>query len=272
MSSSYKSTRKQYLVRFGYIGSRFHGLQPQGELPTAGGALRIRLEKAAGERAKALQFAARTDAGVHALCNYATCWFPPQFDTQAFETRLQQLAFEDDGILGVNVTQVPYYVHARANSRGKHYRYTIEDQCTPKSPHNHYAWQIAPTLNPSRMRKAAQYLIGSHNFESLRATGCTANTAYKHISFIQITGPILLPDGRRQFHIDVKANAFVRKMMRNLAGLLAEVGTGLRPPQDAADILLKQTRTAAGITAPPEGLMLMEVGFEVSAEIFQKEN
>src|SRR5436309_3541243 len=84
--------RASYLIRFGYIGSHFHGVQPNPGVATAGGALYALLHEAASMPPKALQFSARTDSGVHALENYATCWFPRPFDELTFHCNMRSVA------------------------------------------------------------------------------------------------------------------------------------------------------------------------------------
>src|SRR5690349_612914 len=123
-----EGSRTQILVRFGYDGARFHGLQPQTpDLPTAGAALIDRLTQAAGRAPKGLHFAARTDAGVHALRNLATCWLPTAAREPSARPVAQVLADvmrpRPDGLTAVLALEVPTWVHARGSSRGKRYRY-----------------------------------------------------------------------------------------------------------------------------------------------------
>jgi tRNA pseudouridine38-40 synthase len=250
--------RIQFLVRFGYDGSRFHGLQPQGPLPTAGAALRTRLEAALGARPKALCFAARTDAGVHALANAATCWANKPLDVPAFIEAAQRP--RDDGLLGVRVFEVPYDVHARGSSRGKRYRYRIHDGCPPGELDSRAAWQVVPRLNVGPMREAAKLFEGTHDFTALRAARCTASSPIKTLGSVRVGGPFPLHDGTRLLFVDVAGDAFLRKMVRILVGTLAEVGIGWRSPDEVGALLAARDRTQAGVTAPARGLCLMKVG------------
>lgn len=254
--------RIQFLVRFGYDGSRFHGLQPQGDLPTAGKALRARLEEALGERPKALCFAARTDAGVHALQNAATCWTRGPLDVARAAAAVERP--RDDGLHLVRLFEVPYDVHARGSSRGKRYRYRIQDGCPPSDPpwseHERYAWQVVPRLDAARMRRAAAQLVGTHDFSSLRGPRCTASSTTKTLASLRVGGPFPLEDGTRLFFVDVAGDAFLRKMVRILVGTLAEVGAGWRDPDDVAAAIEARDRLRAGPTAPARGLCLMKVG------------
>ncbi len=249
--------RHQVLIRFGYRGDRFYGLQPQKDLPTAGGALRARLEGAAGCRAKRLCFAARTDRGVHAMRNAATCFFRDEvFDPGAFFAAMR--APHDDGLWNVQVMPCPISVHARGSSRGKRYRYIV-DAHTDAAP-DPFAWRIAPDLDVDRMRAAARLLEGEHDYTSFRSRKCTAATPVKRLARIAVRGPYPLDDGQRVF-IEVVGNAFLRQMVRNLVGFLVEVGTGWRAPDDTPAVLAALDRRAAGLCAPPGGLCLVDVGF-----------
>lgn len=254
------SRRTAVLVRFGYDGSGFWGLQPQPGLKTAGGALEQRLLEAAGHRPKGLAFAARTDRGVHAERNLATCWFGPGkgeadvvIDFDEFAARVG--ADRDDGLKDVSVLQVPPTVHARGISRGKHYRYILRGGVDEASLDDAAAFAVVPELDVVRMRAAAAILRGRHDFSSFRAGGCSAASADKHLMHFDVTDG---GDGR--VVVDLKGDAFLRKMVRNLMGLLAEVGTGWRSIDDVAAVLAAKHRQAAGICAPPQGLTLVAVG------------
>lgn len=250
--------RIQFLVRFGYDGSRFHGLQPQRHFPTAGAALRARLEEAAGQPARALCFAARTDAGVHAVANAATFWMEQPLDIERFLAAVS--APRDDGLWLVHAQQTPTNVHARGSSRGKRYRYRVEDNCSVDETTQRYAWHIAPTLHIERVRAAAAYLVGTHDFTSFRAPRCSASSPVKTLARVDIRGPFPTTGERRLFFFDFAGDAFLRKMIRILSGTLVEIGTGLREPDDMKAILEGRDRQLAGMAAPARGLILLQVG------------
>jgi tRNA pseudouridine38-40 synthase len=246
-------TRASYLARFGYIGTTFHGLQPNKGHSTAGGALLDLVTNAAGMPPRALQFSARTDAGVHALENYATFWFPRPFDHDAF---LDKLKSARHPLLYVDVKQVPFWIHARANAHGKWYRYVIEDACVDLESNN--AWRVAPGLDVDTMQEAAKYLVGTHAFDAFRHGGCTANSTVKTITRIDVVRV------GRQIHVDIRGTGFLRRMVRIIVGTLAQVGAGLRVPGDMKDILESRRRYEAGPSAPAAGLTLMSVEFTLS--------
>ena len=256
----HKLARIALLVRFGYVGHRFHGLQPQGPLlATAGDALRARLHDAAGEPARGLNFAARTDAGVHALRNLATCYWPVLDDVDGMLARLATP--RDDGLVDVEGLRVPPTVHARGTSRGKRYRSLVEDNSVNASERSAFVWPVAPPLDVDAMRTAAAFLVGTHDFSSLRGSKCSAATPVKSIVSLRIGGPFLVDEGpARRFVFEISGDAFLRHMIRNLVGLLVEVGAGWRDAHTMPNVLDARVRSAAGLMAPSGGLTLVAVG------------
>ncbi len=257
-------TRCQLLIRFGYDGARFRGVQPQAPgIPTAGLALKQRLEEAAAMPPKALNFAARTDAGVHALGNLATCYFRDVDDAATARLLERVEAVRDDGLTDVRAQRVPPTVHARGSARGKRYRYLVVDGVLDPltiDERARRAWLLAPSLDIEAMRAAAAHFVGTHDFSSLRAGDCSAASATKTLARIDVAR---MPDTQRPLAaiaVEVSGNAFLRKMVRNLVGVLVEVGAGWRAPDDVDTILAARDRSAAGLCAPPQGLTLVAVG------------
>jgi tRNA pseudouridine38-40 synthase len=256
-----KALRTQILVRFGYDGARFHGLQPQAPgIVTAGGALRDRLSDAGQTAPKALHFAARTDAGVHAERNAATCYFYDVADVPGLLAAIMRE--RDDGLKGVRAYEVPMWVHARGSSRGKRYRYAIEhtsSRPTLKEDRARDAWCVAPALDVSRMQRAAAFLLGRHDFSSLKSPRCTAREVEKTLSVVDVRAMGRGERGERVC-VEIVGDAFLRQMVRNIVALLVEVGASLRAPEDVTVIVAARDRAAAGLCAPPEGLVLADVG------------
>jgi tRNA pseudouridine38-40 synthase len=251
--------RRQFLLRFAYQGQLFPGVQEQPGLPTVLSALRKRIEIASEDKAHALFVAARTDRGVHALENYATFYIKNIVDISLFSKKLT--AHQDDGLYALLVAPVSSKVHARGQARSKIYRYYIKDKIASSNPINNFRWEIAPKLNIESMRAAARYLIGLHDFSSLRGGGCQAGTPFKEIFFIDINR-----SASGVIAIEIHGDGFLRKMIRNMVGLLAEIGAGLRLPESTPKILAKKDRNAAGIMAPASGLFLAKINFEIAIE------
>jgi len=247
------SRRTAVLVRFGYDGARFFGLQPQPGFPTAGGALRDRLTAAAGTPPSGLAFAARTDRGVHARRNLATCYWKIPVDVAAIAAAVA--VDNGDGLRDVAVEAVPPTVHARGISRGKHYRYCVHDGAEAAHLDDTAAWRVAPVVDVARMAAGAARLVGRHDFTSLRGAGCSAASAEKTLYVVDV---VREPGGA--IVVDIVGDAFVRHMVRNMVGLLVEVGTGLRAPVDVDVVLAERQRQGSGVMAPGAGLTLVAVG------------
>lgn len=248
--------RNQLLVTFGYDGSRFHGIAPQPDHATAGSALKQRF-LAAGVYPKALNFSSRTDAGVHALRNIATCWLRGPVDVE--RVMAQVSAPNDDGLRNVQVFRVPVHVHARALSRGKHYRYLVDDGWENVPSAGTESWYVAPILEPGAMRDGAGYLLGEHDFTSFCARRSKGvQDPRREITGIEITCASGPGPGKRVI-FDIRGRSFLRHMVRIIIGTLAEVGAGVRRPEEVAAALTARCRGAAGPTAPGHGLTLVEV-------------
>jgi tRNA pseudouridine38-40 synthase len=249
------SHRATLLVTFGYDGEPFFGLQPQPGHPTAGGALKARLTEAAGQPPRGLAFAARTDRGVHALATAATCWFPADaIDVGAVAARVAD--HRDDHLTVHAVHRVDAAVHARTVSVAKHYRYRIVDGADPAAADagHERAWHVVPRLDEKAMQAGAEHLVGTFDFTSLRGGGCSAATPVKTITRLAVHR------GHDDvIEIDVEGNAFLRHMVRNLAGLLVEVGSGWRDAATVPAVIAARHRQAAGLQAPAGGLTLVEL-------------
>lgn len=244
--------RYSFICSFAYYGHKFYGVQEQKGYPTVMAALRFRIEHAFKQKAYGLVIAARTDKGVHALNNYATFHIKENIDF--FLAIKEGQRDRDDNLLGVTIKPALSNVHARANL-GKVYCYTIIDgyDLTTRLTH-HYAWFIAPSLSLDIMRQASLYLIGRHDFSSFRASGCQAKNTVKEIFSIDI-----YRINYCTIIIDIYGQSFLRKMIRNIVGLLVEIGSGIRSYDDVKKIIAYQERSKSGITAPAHGLMLWQI-------------
>ncbi|MEQ6884938.1 tRNA pseudouridine(38-40) synthase TruA [Salicola sp. Rm-C-2C1-2] len=234
-----------------YDGSGFHGWQDQKSgLRTIGGTLASAVSKVANEPVTPV-CAGRTDSGVHA------CYQPVHFDTGASRAIRSW-------VLGINSAlpgdirvhwagQATPDFSARFTARCRRYRYVMLD--TPTAPallRGRVAWTHTP-LDRNAMQKAAQYLMGEQDFSAFRAAGCQANSPWRCIQAITVyrEGPFLV--------LDITANAFLHHMVRNIAGTLMAVGHGERQPEWVAGVLREKDRRSAGVTAPAQGLYLVDV-------------
>ncbi len=237
-----------------YDGTPFRGWQAQ-DGPSAPRTVQAELEAALSalcEERVRVRGASRTDAGVHARGQVAA------FDT---ERERPLVAFERGPRLPREIAirsaqwATPGFDPRRC-SRGKRYVYTVFNDRGPTALDRDRAWWIRSPLDLSAMEVAAKDVVGTHDFDAFRARGCVARHAVRTIYAVHIRGC-----GPR-VQIEVVGNAFVRNMVRILAGTLVEVGLGRRAPESVARALAGRQRTLAGVTAPAAGLCLEEVIYD----------
>jgi len=235
-----------------YDGSLFHGWQRQQSLASVQETLENALSKIAGETIRTV-CAGRTDKGVHAALQIV------HFDTSANRRK-------EAWSLGVNTllprsmrvlwtTEVNHDFDARRSATSRSYRYVIyNDQIRPSLFRNNVSW-IYKKLDEQKMADAAQYWIGELDFSSFRAANCQSHSAFRQVHAIEITRH------GRQVILEFRANAFLHHMVRNMVGVLIEIGAGEKPVQWANTVLENRDRKTAGITAPASGLYLIDVQY-----------
>jgi tRNA pseudouridine38-40 synthase len=240
-------------VALEYDGAQFAGWQAQqagvsSVQETAEGAL----GRVAGEPVS-LVCAGRTDAGVHALGQIV------HFDTHA-------LRGERGWVLGANANlpdsisvrwarKVPAHFHARYSAEARTYRYFVLNRLGRSALAAQRAALIYRPLDVERMAAAAALLLGEHDFSAFRAAGCQARSAIRRLSVLQVER-----FGDRVV-IEATANAFLHHMVRNLVGLLLDIGVGKAPPAWAAEVLASKDRTLSSPTAPAHGLYFWRVRY-----------
>lgn len=238
-----------------YVGTGFRGWQTHTTLRCVQSTLEAALSKVA-DHPVAITAAGRTDAGVHGLQQVV------HFDSQA---RRSEYAW----LLGANtnlpedlslrwVRPVREDFHARFSARARHYRYVIHNHRARAALLRHRTAWWPQRLDAGAMHEGAQALLGEQDFSAFRDSECQSPTAMRFMRHVNVFR-------RGDFVVmDVCANAFLHHMVRNIAGTLAEVGLGKRPPAWVAEVLAGRDRTRAGMTGPAEGLYF--VGPEYPAE------
>lgn len=243
-----------------YEGTEYHGWQNQAQLMTIQACVESALSHVADEPISVI-CAGRTDAGVHALGQII------HFTTKASRSL-------DNWIRGGNANLpnsitirsakiVDETFHARFSALSRSYTYVIYNHPVRSSIlHQKATWWHKP-LDENKMRIGAAHLLGEHDFSSFRGIACQAKTAIRTIHTSNISR-------HKNFIImDIKANAFLQHMVRNIAGVLMAIGDGGKPPHWAQEVLLARDRKEGGITAPPDGLYLMEVEYPERFEVLQ---
>lgn len=255
-------TRQKYALLVEYDGSQFRGWQKQDSPPVRSieEALTKAVSYIANEEIELIA-AGRTDAGVHAYNQIIH-----------FETAAKRKAYS--WMLGINsnlpedcavkaITKVPNTFHARFDAIYRIYRYKIYNSPFRSALTRLYATWIHNPLDIGQMQTASQALIGEHDFSAFRATDCQSTSVHRNVEYIQISRGAENPKDPRynEITVEIKANAFLHHMVRNIVGTLLEVGRGKEPVTYVADVLASRDRTQGGITAPPQGLYLYKVGY-----------
>jgi tRNA pseudouridine38-40 synthase len=238
----------RYALGIEYDGSGFLGWQRHDGGPTVQAAVESALSFVADAPVEVV-CAGRTDAGVHAAGQVA------HFDSRAERTPRAWL-------MGGN-TRLPPSVrilwcrpvadafHARYGARARRYRYSLLNRAMPPAMHRHFlSWERRP-LDAECMHRAAQALLGEHDFSAFRTAQCQAKHARREMQAIAVRR-----DGE-QVHFDLQANAFLHHMVRNIVGTLLVVGRNEQDEAWPARLLAGRDRTVAGPTAPAEGLVFL---------------
>ena len=193
----------------------------------------------------------RTDAGVHAAQQVA------HFDTQAEREPRQW-------VLGINSNLPPDVAirwarevspdfDARRAALSRRYRYIVRQSATRPALARRQSWWVREPLDCPAMTAGACAWLGENDFSAFRAAGCQSHTPMRCLQAVGIR--------RRgaQVALEFTANAFLQHMVRNLVGVLVEIGRGAAEPAWAAEVLASRDRTQAAVTAPPQGLTLVEI-------------
>lgn len=241
-----------------YDGSGFSGWQWQDSAPSVQETVEKALSQVANEPVRVVT-AGRTDAGVHACAQVI------HFDSSAVRS-------EHAWLRGANSNLPPQVAllwagkvspefHARFAATGREYRYVILNRSVrPTYLDKRVTHEYRP-LDVGRMQSAASLLVGTHDFSSFRAIQCQAKSPVRELRRLNVTrqGNFVL--------IEAAANAFLHHMVRNLAGVLMDIGAGDQEPEWAQRVLEARDRTLGGITAAPDGLYLTGIDYPVHFNI-----
>ena len=235
-----------------YDGRPYCGWQFQDHSPSVQAAVEQALSSVADQPVRVI-CAGRTDTGVHAAEQVV------HFDTEVVRD-------DKAWIMGSNanlpksvsvlwVKPVNETFHARFSALRRRYRYVIFNRdVRPAFLAGRVAFCYRP-LEVTRMQAAAQYLLGEHDFNAYRALACQAKSPVRTVYRLEVIRQDEL------ILIDIEANAFLHHMVRNIAGVLMTIGAGEQEPTWAKQVLEGRDRSLGGVTAPPDGLYLMEVTY-----------
>jgi tRNA pseudouridine38-40 synthase len=240
-----------------YDGTDFYGWQWQPDRRTVQGELEAAIGKVTGETLRVVA-SGRTDAGVHAEGQVVS--FASQSSLESDVLRRALNATLPSDIAVRTVAEVPAGFHAIDDARSKRYRYLLYDGSVRDVFARRYAWHVRYLLDAARMHEAAQALRGTHDFKSYETSGSSRVSTVRTVRDIAVARR---SDGyQKRIAIEVQANGFLYNMVRNIVGTLVEVGRGKQDVDWPREVLAARDRRVAGMTAPPQGLYLVQVFFD----------
>jgi tRNA pseudouridine38-40 synthase len=236
-----------------YDGRPFMGWQHQAHGPSIQAEIEQAILKFSGETVR-LHAAGRTDAGVHALGQVAHVDLDKETSGAVIREALNA-HLRPHPIAILDAAPMAADFHARLSARQRRYLYRVLNRPARAALDIGRAWHVPYTLDIPAMRAGAACLLGRHDFSSFRATECQAKSPVKTLDRLDI-----VQDGTR-LDFAVEARSFLHHQVRNMVGTLILVGRGKWQPEQVGEALEQRDRSAAGPTAPPDGLYLVGVGY-----------
>ncbi len=255
---------RNFLLTIEYDGTGFSGWQRQPDKPTVQGTLESALSFVLGREIK-VNGTSRTDAGVHAYGQRASFkgdfGIPTDKLAMVVNNRLSGGLRGKTGIGAIRITNVeemPEDFHARFDSKGKTYIYRIRNAKEMDLFQRNYCYQVTEPLDTDAMRKAASIIEGTHDFACFQAAGgeereTTVRTVFK----------LDIQQAGSDVYIVITGDGFLYNMVRIITGTLVEVGLGKRAAESVTDTIASADRQKAGHTAPPQGLYLKKIYYDM---------
>jgi tRNA pseudouridine38-40 synthase len=263
---------RYFKLTLAYDGTDYAGWQVQIGKPTVQAVLEAALKKITGENIRAVA-SGRTDAGVHALGQVVSfkteCRLPCDVLCRALNGNLPR------DVHVWEAREMPEGFHAIRDAVGKRYRYVIQDGPAPDLFARRHSWRIPKTLDAEAMHAASQFLRGTHDFSSFEASGSPRKNSIRTVTDIVVVrqgspyAPLEAAISRSEMTtlgriiVEVAADGFLYNMVRNIVGAVVEVGRGAQPPEWIAHVLAAKNRQIRYSTAPPHGLFLVKVDYDV---------
>lgn len=251
-----------------YDGTDYFGFQFQPDKPTIQAEIERVLEKILKEKAT-VYGSGRTDAGVHAAGQVISFRTAGTIPIDRLCVAMNSLLPND--IAALCASEVDSEFHARYSAKSRLYRYDILNADTKSALRGRFCWHICEPLDVEAIKEAAASLLGVHDFTSFACADKDEGSPVRNMMSINVRrghnslSPRRAGEGRGEggglVTIEMRANAFLRSMVRVIVGTFVEVGQGRRPGSDVSNILEAKDRRAAGKTAPPQGLCLVEVEY-----------
>ncbi|MFC0180103.1 tRNA pseudouridine(38-40) synthase TruA [Thorsellia kenyensis] len=241
-----------YAMGIEYDGARYHGWQKQSHAKTVQGEVEAALSSIANEPIN-INCAGRTDAGVHATCQLINFNTHAKRELGAWTLGVNSKLPDDIAVKFIKPVTIDF--HARFSATARQYRYVIFNDRLKPAILPYGVTQCYEPLNEKIMHDAAQDLLGEHDFTSFRAITCQSHTPFRNVHSISVHR------FDKYVVIEIKANAFLHHMVRNIAGSLMEIGKNHQPKEWLGELLLLRDRKLAAPTAKPYGLYLVDVDY-----------
>jgi tRNA pseudouridine38-40 synthase len=233
-----------------YDGRDYFGWQRQTQGPT----IQQAVEEAMAQIVRhpvTVHAAGRTDAGVHALAMSAHVDVERAITAQRLmEGTNAKLRPQPVALLSCDEAAGDF--HARFSCIGRQYLYRIANRRAPLALDQGRAWRVPVVLHADEMNRAAQYLVGHHDFTTFRSVHCQSESPVKTLDRLTVrrVGPII--------EVEAAARSFLHHQVRSMVGCLQLVGRGKWSGRDLKAALEARDRTALGLNAPPDGLYFVE--------------
>ena len=238
-----------------YAGAGLAGWQRQDGVETVQGVLEAAAARLNGGEPVSSTVAGRTDAGVHAAGQVAMIALPPRYRPDQVREALN-FHMRPHPVVVLRAAPAAPGWNPRFSALGRAYAYRILNRRARPALDAGRVWQVERPLDEAAMAEAARLLLGRHDFTSFRAAACQAKTPWRTLDRLDV---VRAGDG---ITVLAGARSFLHHQVRNLVGTLKLVGEGRWPPSRVAEVLAARDRSAAGPTAPPEGLVLTAVRYD----------
>jgi len=246
----------RYKLIIEYDGSPFVGWQTQANGASVQSAIETALTRFTGE-APLVHGAGRTDAGVHAMGQVAHIDLEREWEAGVL-CRALNAHLRPHPISALAASLAAPDFHARFSATARHYLYRILNRRSPPALERGHVWWHPVPLDAGSMHEAAQYLVGKHDFTTFRSAQCQSKSPEKTLGRLDVA--------RYGDAIEIRASArsFLHHQVRSIVGTLKLVGEGKWRPGDVGKALAARDRAACGPVAPPEGLFLVGVDYDVA--------
>lgn len=247
----------RYRLTVEYDGSGYCGFQAQADLPTVQDTLERAILAFSGEAVR-IAAAGRTDTGVHATAqtvhvDLARDW-PERTVMNAMNAHMIP-----EPVAVLDCRRVSDDWHARFSATGRGYLYRILNRPAPPALDRQRVWHVKQPLDAEAMDRAAQALVGLHDFTTFRDVNCQSASPIKtlDVASVERVGD--------EVHLVFQARSFLHRQVRSMTGTLVQVGLGRWSVEAVVAALEARDRAACGPVAPAEGLYLDRVDYEVEA-------